>query len=98
MNDFNSGKSDRPDPSRFANAFVDDFARLATSAAGLAKGAKDEMETLFRSRIDRWLADRDFVSREEHEAVKEMARLAREENQRLSERLDSLEKRASSTE
>ena len=98
MNDANSGNPNRPDPSRLASAFVDDMAKLATSAAGLAKGAKDEMETLFRSRIERWLAERDFVTREEHEAVKEMARLAREENQRLAERLDSLEKRALSTE
>lgn len=82
-----------PGGGRFANAFVDDLAKLATSAAGLAKGAKDEVETILRSRIERWLAERDFVTREEHEAVKEMARIAREENERLAARLDSLEKR-----
>lgn len=97
MNDFNNGGSHRPDPTRFASAFADDLAKLATSAAGLAKGAKDEVETIFRSRLERWLAERDLVTREEHEAVKEMARLAREENQRLSDRLDSLEKRLLST-
>lgn len=85
------------DRSAFANAFVDDLSKLATSAAGLAKGAKDEVETMLRSRIERWLAERDLVTREEHEAVKEMARIAREENERLSARLDILEKRLSST-
>ncbi len=97
MNNFNRGDGDRPDPARFASAFADDLAKLATSAAGLAKGAKDEVETMFRSRVERWLAERDLVTREEHEAVKEMALLAREENQKLSERLDSLEKRLNST-
>ena len=41
--------------------------------------------------IDRWLADRDFVTREEFEAVRAMAQKAREQNEALSSRLDALE-------
>lgn len=77
---------------RAPNAFLDDLSKLAASAAGLAKSARDEVDTIVRSRIDRWVADRDFVSREEFEAVKEMARLAREENEKLAARLDALER------
>lgn len=80
------------------NALLDDVAKLAQSLAGVAQGAREEAETLIRSRIDRWLADRDFVSREEFEAVREMAREAREENIRLAEKLAEIESRMSSTE
>ena len=41
--------------------------------------------------IDRWLADRDFVTREEFDAVRAMAQKAREENEALKARLDALE-------
>jgi BMFP domain-containing protein YqiC len=43
------------------------------------------------SMIDRWLADRDFVTREEFDAVRAMAQKAREENEALKARLDALE-------
>ncbi len=75
--------------------FFDDLSQLMTNAAGVAQGAKDEAETAFRSMIDRWLADRDFVTREEFEAVREMAQKAREENDALSARIAALEAKAS---
>lgn len=75
------------------NRLLDDLAKLATNAAGIAQGARDEAETLIKSRIDRWLSDRDFVSREEFDAVREMARRAREENEQLATRIAELEKR-----
>ena len=69
----------------------DDIARLMTDAAGLAQGAKREVETVLRSQAERMLAGMDLVRREEFEAVRDMAILAREENERLSARLDALE-------
>ena len=62
-----------------------------TNAMGVAQGAKTEAETAMKSMMDRWLADRDFVSREEFDAVRAMAQKAREENEALKARLDALE-------
>ncbi|MEO1331138.1 MAG: accessory factor UbiK family protein [Pseudomonadota bacterium] len=86
--------SDRPN---MPNALLDDIAKLSQSLAGVAQGARDEAEVMIRSRIDRWFAERDFVSREEFDAVREMAREAREENIRLAEKLSELESRLPST-
>ena len=69
----------------------DDISHLMTNAMGVAQGAKDEAETALKSLMDRWLADRDFVTREEFDAVRAMAQKAREENEALEARLDSLE-------
>ena len=69
----------------------DDMSQLMTNAMGVAQGARDEAETAFKSMIDRWLADRDFVTREEFDAVRAMAQKAREENAALKARLDKLE-------
>ncbi|QOL82621.1 accessory factor UbiK family protein [Pseudooceanicola spongiae] len=71
--------------------FFDDMSQLMTNAMGVAQGAKDEAETAFKSRIDRWLADRDFVTREEFDAVRLMAQKAREENAALKARLDAMD-------
>ena len=68
----------------------DDISQLMTNAMGVAQGAKDEAETAMKSLMDRWLADRDFVTREEFDAVRAMAQKAREENEELKTRLDSL--------
>ncbi len=73
------------------NKMLDDISKLMTNAMGVAQGAKDEAENAKKSMIDRWLADRDFVTREEFEAVRLMAQKAREENQALKARLDALE-------
>ncbi|GLQ33840.1 pyrroline-5-carboxylate reductase [Amylibacter marinus] len=71
--------------------FFDDMSKMMTNAMGVAQGAKDEAETAMKSWMDRWLADRDFVTREEFDAVKAMAQKAREENAALLARLDALE-------
>ena len=68
----------------------DDISQLMTNAMGVAQGAKDEAETAMKSLMDRWLADRDFVTREEFDAVRAMAQKNREENEALKTRLDSL--------
>ena len=71
----------------------DDFSRLMTDAAGLAEGARREVETLARTQLERLMAGMDLVSREEFEAVREMALLARAENEKLSARITELEAR-----
>jgi BMFP domain-containing protein YqiC len=76
------------------NKILDDISQLMTNAMGVAQGAKDEAETAMKSMIDRWLADRDFVTREEFDAVRAMAQKAREENAALKARLDALETKA----
>ncbi|PIE15336.1 MAG: pyrroline-5-carboxylate reductase [Rhodobacterales bacterium] len=73
------------------NKFLDDMSQLMTNAMGVAQGAKDEAETAMKSLVDRWLADRDFVTREEFDAVRAMAQKAREENEALKARLEALE-------
>ena len=73
------------------NKVLDDISQLMTNAMGVAQGAKQEAETAMSSMVDRWLADRDFVTREEFDAVRAMAQKAREENEALKARLDKLE-------
>ena len=73
------------------NKVFEDISQLMTNAMGVAQGAKDEAETAMKSMIDRWMADRDFVAREEFDAVRAMAMKAREENEALKARLDALE-------
>src|SRR3954471_6214872 len=71
--------------------FFDEIARLMNDAAGVAQGVRREFDTLFRSQAERIMRDLEVVSREEFEAAKEMARLAREENEALKARIDALE-------
>ncbi|WOI55625.1 accessory factor UbiK family protein [Palleronia sp. LCG004] len=75
------------------NKMFDDLSQLMTNAMGVAQGARDEAETAFKGMIDRFLADRDFVTREEFDAVRTMAQKAREENETLKARLDAMEKK-----
>lgn len=75
------------------NKILDDISQMMTNAMGVAQGAKDEAETAMKGLVDRWLADRDFVTREEFDAVKAMAQKAREENEELKTRLDALERK-----
>jgi len=76
------------------NRFFDDLSKLMTNAMGVAQGARTEAETAMKSLMDRWLADRDFVTREEFDAVRAMAQKAREENEALKARIEALEARA----
>ncbi|MDX2482399.1 MAG: accessory factor UbiK family protein [Pseudodonghicola sp.] len=75
------------------NKILDDISHLMTNAMGVAQGAKDEAETAVKSLMDRWLADRDFVTREEFDAVRTMAQKAREENVALAARIAALEEK-----
>jgi BMFP domain-containing protein YqiC len=69
----------------------DDLSRLITDAAGLAEGARREVETVVKAQFERLLAGMDVVTREEFEAVKEMAAKARSENEALAARIAALE-------
>ena len=73
------------------NKVLDDISQLMTNAMGVAQGAREEAETAMKSIVDRWLADRDFVTREEFDAVRAMAQKAREENEALKARIEALE-------
>jgi BMFP domain-containing protein YqiC len=73
------------------NRFFDEVARLMNDAAGVATGVRREFDTVVRTQAERILRDLDIVQREEFEAVKEMARLAREENEELKARIALLE-------
>ena len=73
------------------NRFFDEMARLMNDAAGAAQGVRREFETLVRTQAERFLGELDVVKRDEFEAVKEMARLAREENEALKARIAALE-------
>jgi len=79
------------------NRFFDEVARLMNDAAGVAQGVRREFETLFRSQAERVLRDLAVVRRDEFEAVKDMARLAREENEALKARIAALEARLAVT-
>jgi BMFP domain-containing protein YqiC len=73
------------------NKLLDDLARLTTGAAGALHGLKAEVEGVVRQKLDRLLAELDLVTREEFEAVKEMAIAARAETEALKARLKDLE-------
>ncbi len=73
------------------NRVLDDMSKLMTNAMGVAQGARAEAETAMKSMMDRWMADREFVSREEFEAVRLMAQKAREECTALEARIAALE-------
>ena len=79
------------------NPFLDELAKLMTEAAGAADGVRREAETVIRGNLQRLIADMDFVPREEFEAVRDMARAAREENEALKARIAALEERLGKT-
>ena len=77
------------------NRFFDEIGRLMNDAAGAAQGVKREVDALWRNQAEKFLRDMDLVKREEFEVVKEMARIAREDNEALKARVAALEARLS---
>ena len=75
------------------NPFLNDFSKLVTGAFGIAQNARTEMETVVSSIIERWLSERDFVTRDEFDAVRAMALKAAERNDELSKVISKLEAR-----
>jgi hypothetical protein len=74
-----------------SNRFFDEIGRLMNDAAGAAQGVKREVDTVVRNQAEKILRDLDIVKREEFEAVKAMAQIAREENEALKARIAALE-------
>jgi BMFP domain-containing protein YqiC len=73
------------------NKIFDEFARFVNDATGAAQGVKREFDTMLKHQAERILGNMDLVKREEFEAMKDMARLAREENEALKARIAALE-------
>jgi BMFP domain-containing protein YqiC len=76
------------------NRFFDDLSKVLNGLAGTVAGVGREAEAGARERAKEWFGGMDFVSRDEFEAVKEMAAKARAEADALKKRLDALEKTA----
>ena len=75
-----------------SNRIFDEMARLMGDAANVAQGVKREAETMFRTQMERFVADMDLVKREDFDIVREMASKARAENEELKKRVAELEK------
>ena len=76
-----------------SSRFFDELAKLATNAAGAAQGVRREIDTLVKAQVERVLNDVGVVKREDFDVVRDMAQKAREENDRLRERIAVLEAR-----
>jgi BMFP domain-containing protein YqiC len=74
-----------------SSRFFDELAKLMSNAAGAAQGVRKEFDSLVRTQIERAMSGMNVVQREEFEAVKQMAAKAREENERLQQRIAELE-------
>lgn len=72
---------------------LEDMAKVASSAMGVASGMRSEVEARFREQLERLLNQMDLVPREEFDAMKAVAIAAREEQEKLSAQVAALEKR-----
>jgi hypothetical protein len=81
-----------------SNRLLDDVARLANGALGLASGLRTEIEGIVRARLQALLAEGGMVGREEFEAARDMAAKARSEQEALSEKIAALEARIATLE
>jgi BMFP domain-containing protein YqiC len=75
------------------NPFAEDFSRFMQGATGMAQAANDEAKALFRSAVERLVADMDLARRDEVEALKTLARTANERAEALEKRVAELEAR-----
>ena len=75
------------------NKLFDDLSELMTNAMGVAQGAKDEADTAMKSFIERWISEKNLISREEFEVTQIMLQKALEENKLMKSRLELLEKK-----
>ena len=73
------------------NRLLDDLARVASGALGVAAGMRDEVEARLREQFERLITQMDLVTREEFDAVQAMAAKARSEQEQLLERVAKLE-------
>jgi len=73
------------------NRFFDDAAKMAGGAIGTLEGLRREIEALVAQQVEKIFAKFDLVTRDEFEAVKEMAARARTENEEIKEKIIKLE-------
>ena len=73
------------------NPIIADFVKIANSAAGTLAGMSREARDGARERMREAIGGLDFVSREEFDAVKDMAARAREKVDELEARIAALE-------
>jgi BMFP domain-containing protein YqiC len=76
-----------------SNRLLDEIARLATDAVGVAQGVRREAETVARSQLERLIRDMDIATREEVEVLRDLVVAVREENETLRAQLKALETR-----
>ncbi len=74
------------------NRIFDDLARVAGGALSALTGLKDEIEAMIRDRLERFMAEGNFVRREEFDVVRAMAAEARAEQERAAKRIAELER------
>jgi len=79
------------------NPFLDGLAKLFTDAAGAAQSLRAEIDSFVKQRLEKLVAEMDFVPREEFETVKAMAAKARAENEQLEARIAALESKITPT-
>lgn len=80
-----------------SSKFFDELAKLMTNAAGAAQGVRRELDALVQSQVERVINNLELVKRDEFDVVRDMASKAREENDRLSQRIAELESRFGAT-
>jgi len=74
-----------------SNRIFDDLAKVANGAVATLAGMKDELETMIRQQVERFLADGNLVPRDEFDAMAEVAKNARAAQERLEARVAKLE-------
>lgn len=72
------------------NPMLEDISRLMSSVAGTVAGVGREAEARMKERFRESMAGMDFVSRDEFEAVKEMAAAARAEVEALKQEVAAM--------
>lgn len=80
------------------NKILDDMAKLASSALGVAAGMRSEVEARFREQLERLLTQMDLVPREEFDAMAAVAAAAREGQETLAAQVAALEQRVAALE
>jgi BMFP domain-containing protein YqiC len=73
------------------NPLIADFVKIANSAAGTFAGMTREAREGAREKMKQAFGGLDFVSREEFDAVKDMAAMAREKVEILEAKIAALE-------
>lgn len=74
------------------NRIFDDLAKVAGGALSALGAVKQEIEGLVRDRVDRFMAEANYVRRDEFEAVKAVAATARAAQEKLEARVAALER------